>query len=191
MNWLQHQLGLMPKPDVILHIGAGLCSELPEYQRIRPRHIVLVEPNPETVTELRAHAAAWDNVTVLHAAVTAQGGSASLRLFNFPELDGLHEPVGLYPLLPGLRPVGRAEVAGLSVSQLLQQAAIHRKGHNWLVLEAPGQEREIVQALAEEDRLQHFSRIIVRAGAESFYEDPDTGMPYDDSDPGERPPAGR
>jgi hypothetical protein len=177
MNWIQQQLGQMPEPDIILHIGAGLCSELRDYQRIQPSQIVLVEPNPETCAELLSQAADWDNVTVLQAAVTDRAGRASLRLFNFPELDSLHEPVGLYKLLPGLRHVGLAEVTTLSANQLIEQLPLQPQGHNWLVLEAPGEELEILTALADCQALERFSRLIVRAGSEAFYNDTSSSSP--------------
>ncbi len=172
MNWLQQQLGQLSKPDLIVHIGAGECSDLADYQRFQPSKVVLVEPNPETVVEIRSRASEWDNVTILHAAISDQTGNTSLRLFNFPELDGLYDPVGLYSLLPGLRQIDQIAVPALSAEKLIGQLSFKANGNHWLVLEASGQEGEILKALQACDGLIRFNHLILRAAAESFYDPP-------------------
>jgi|GEM_PF-1675359 len=169
MNWLTHQLALMPKPGTILHIGAGQCRELPDYQQIEPDRIILVEPNPETINALRQNAAEYDNVTLLQAAVAAEAGRARLHRFNFPELDSLREPTGLYQLLPGLQEIGQTEVSTISPAQLIRRLSLEDSTNNWLVLEAAGEEAVILEELNRTGALQNFSRLIVRTGAESFY----------------------
>ena len=42
--------------DHVLHIGAGLCTQLPEYLAAGTRSITLLEPAPETAASLRAQA---------------------------------------------------------------------------------------------------------------------------------------
>lgn len=177
MNWLHYQLALMPSPGAILHVGAGLCSELPDYQQIEPDRIILLEPNPKTINALRQKAADYDNVTILQAAVAAEAGRARLRMFNFPELDSLREPTGLYQLLPGLQQTGQTEVSTISPAQLTRRLSLEDSSNNWLVLEAPGEEAIILEELNRTGTLQNFSRLIVRTGAEPFYQGDDWSTP--------------
>ena len=44
---------MLPTPDTIVHIGAGGCTELDTWRETGASRIVLVEPNPELLPELR------------------------------------------------------------------------------------------------------------------------------------------
>ena len=166
MNWLKQQLWQMPQPELIVHIGAGLCSELDDYQQIQPKKIVLVEPNPETVADLRARVSTLGNVTVIPAAVAETAGRAPLYQYNLPDLDSLEKATGPDKLFPGLREIGRIDVEKITVQQLLDQLPLKKSGQHWLVLEVFGQENRILKNLQAFDALQRFSRVIVRIAGE-------------------------
>ncbi|NDY96288.1 FkbM family methyltransferase [Wenzhouxiangella limi] len=170
MDWLQQQLQNTPPPDAIIHLGAGLCRELPTWQQTGAKRIVLVEPNPELLAELRRSTADHDNVEIIAAAIADQPGRGSFPLFNFPLLSSLREPTGLYHSLPGLQQTGRATVEQLTVDQLLDRLGIDIQTGNWLVIDTPGEEAAVIDQLQRSDRLHHFARIFLSAGIEPLYE---------------------
>lgn len=170
MNWITAQLALMSEPAHIVHIGAGQCRDLDDYCNTRAANITLIEPNPEKAAALKQRAGGLGNVTVIEAAVAEQDGTADLYVFNFPDVDSLYPPTNLGRILPGLRQVGRTNVSTLSVEKLIGQLALDQASHNWLIVEAGGAELGIIDALHEHDALRHFTRLIVRTGAEPFYE---------------------
>ncbi len=170
MNWLQQQLQNTPPPDTILHLGAGLCRELPHWLEAGASRIVLVEPNPEMLAELRVRAQDHDSVEIISAAIAGQSGRDFLRLFNFPMLSSLRKPTGLYDSLPGLYEAGRVSVDLLTIDQLLKQLVLAEKTNNWLIIDAPGEEGAIIDGLKRSDQLQYFSRIFLSVGTALLYE---------------------
>ena len=170
MNWLQQQLHNTQPPDTIVHLGAGLCRELTHWLQAGASRIVLVEPNPEMLTELRTRTEHHDSVEIISAAIGGQSGRGVLRLFNWPLLSSLREPTGLYESLPGLHETGRVSVDLLTMDQLLNQLGIAEKTNNWLVIDAPGEEALILDQLLQADRIFGFSRVFLSVGNQALYE---------------------
>ncbi len=170
MNWLQEQLRNTTPPDLILHLGAGSCGELDQWLNTGARRVVLVEPNPEFLPALRDRVRDEEAVQVIPAAVSAHPGRSALRLYNFPMLSSLREPTGICESLPGLRQIGRAMVDTLPVNELLDRIGLEPNANNWLVIDAPGEEAAILQALEKDARLMQFETLIMTAGTESLYQ---------------------
>ena len=170
MDWIEEQLSRAPTPNTIVHLGAGLCRELPHYIRSRAERIVLIEPNPEMLPELQKQAAAHSNVELLPVAVAAEPGRRALRLYNYPDLSSLRRPTGLIELLPGLQQTGQAIVNVIAAHTLPEQLGLKNDKNNWLVIDTPGEEVAIINNLEQHKQLSQFDRIIIRAGAESLYE---------------------
>jgi FkbM family methyltransferase len=170
MEWIEEQLTRAPTPAMIVHLGAGHCSELQSYLDSGAQRIVLVEPNPEMHPELASYAEAHANVTVLPVAVSAEAGKRTLRTFNYADLSSLRRPTGLFQLLPGIRQTGQVVVDTVAVHELPEQLGLNNDQNNWLVLDTPGEEAAIITALEQSRQLNQFDRIIICAGAESYYE---------------------
>jgi len=170
VDWLEEQIRNLPRPDTIVHVGAGLCSELDAWRGTGAGRIVLVEPNPELLPELRRRTAEDERVEILPFAVAAEGGEGTLQVFNLSEVSSLREPTGLRALLPGLEIVDQHQVETITIDELLEKIASDPEGENWLVVEAPGEEAVVIEYLEEGERLQWFDRIILRAGRATLYE---------------------
>jgi FkbM family methyltransferase len=157
---------------VLLHIGAGSCSELDGYLAADFEHIVLVEPNPEVVAELDRKAAKHPSVMVLPAAVSAASGEAFLNVFNARDMSSLRVPTGLKTLFPGLRMVAQPKVDVVDLSEVLRRIpALTADKSNFLVVDAPGEEQIILTAFADMGDLSLFQQIKVHAGRDAYYED--------------------
>lgn len=162
-------LGARPV-DVIVHIGAGQCSELRHYLDAKPRRIVLFEPNPEAVRALRRKAAGRAEVDIRPVAVSAQRGEAILNLMNFPDLSSLRQPTGLSALYPGLQVEQQRKVETIPPAELAEELATDKHGNCWLIIDAPGEEMTVVSGLLERDALRKFEHVVLRCGREALYE---------------------
>jgi FkbM family methyltransferase len=170
MEWIEDQLNHAPVPSAIVHLGAGLCRELPHYIGSGAGRIILFEPNPEVIPALRRQAEGHSNVEVFPVAVAAESGRRALKLYNYDDLASLRRPTGLFELLPGLQHIGQAIVDVMAAHNLASELSLEIEENNWLVIDTPGEEAAIISALEQHRKLHHFDRIIIRAGAESLYD---------------------
>lgn len=169
-DWIDKQLQSAPPPATLIHLGAGSCRELSTYLAHQPRKICLVEPNPELLPGLRRRVEGHSDVHILPVAVSGQEGRRALRVFNEPDLSSLRQPTGLIESMPGLRETGQAMVEVMAAEQLPKAFNLHNDENNWLIIDTPGEEAIIIEALARHDQLYHFDHIILRAGNSSLYE---------------------
>ncbi|HEX6827382.1 MAG TPA: hypothetical protein VF104_00230, partial [Burkholderiales bacterium] len=61
--------------DTLVHLGAGLCSELDDYLAMGPRRLLLVEADPELAEALTARMANVPQAQVICAAVAGRPGA--------------------------------------------------------------------------------------------------------------------
>lgn len=105
--------------SILLHLGAGQCSELRDHLASPAQWIHLVEADPTQADALRWRTRGEPRVRVHQFAVTGAGGEADLHLFNHRALNSLREPRGLVRLYPGLRQTGTRRVETLAIDVLL------------------------------------------------------------------------
>lgn len=155
----------------IIHIGAGQAAELGDWLKAGAEHIVLVEPNPTLAETLRQNTSGEPRVTVVEAAITTNPANNLLHEYNLPEASSLRPATGLKQLFPGLKTVNTHSVATLTPAQLMEQYGPEPGEPATLVLQAPGEEHAIIQALAEAEVLSYFSELWVTTNPEPLYED--------------------
>jgi FkbM family methyltransferase len=161
---------LPPGVDTILHIGAGRCRELEDYLAATPRQLVLVEPNPDLAAELRQRTAESTSITIIEAAVSREGGTGVLSVFNVPSASSLRNPTALHQFYPGLAVKRRVPVQSLTLAELLERVKLSTDAPNVLVFDAPGEEHALVSALLEIGRLD-VSRLVLHCSLEPLYEE--------------------
>lgn len=171
---------LLPAPDTdlgtILHIGAGTGGDLAAYLATRAETVVLVEPDEQAraiLSDLMAGLATGrDRVTLLPLAIAAQqdeGPDLRLNRFNFADLNSLRDPAGILTLFPGLELLTRDKVRLASPDALIDQIALSSGRPNWLVIEAPGEEAAILQALAASGQLARFETLLFQGATGELF----------------------
>ncbi|ROQ20037.1 FkbM family methyltransferase [Marinimicrobium koreense] len=162
----------MPKfPHIlstILHMGAGNANELPEYLNSNAKRILLVEPNPKLAESLRRRTADDARVEVLEVAVSDDPQRNLLTEYNIPEAASLYKPDGLYKLFPGLRSIVQHSVEVRHPAALVADT-LPADEPNLLVIQAPGAEQAIIEALAAESLLERISQLAVTSSDEPHY----------------------
>ena len=154
-------------------------ATLDTWRETGAKRIVLVEPNPELLPELRRRTQGVDEVEIIPAARRDERGPRKpLRLFNFPLLASLREPTGLRSILPGLQQTGRAMVETKRLRALVDDLQLDPDGRHRLIIDAPGMEAEIVDQLIADDLTSIFTSVDVQP--------PDASRWYQGSEPLER-----
>ena len=157
------------RPDTILHIGAGRCSELDAFLDANPNRVVLVEPNPVLARGLRLAAQRFPDISVYELAVSDDPTRRSLHVFNHAAVTSLRPATGLSDLYPGLSLKHVRPVAVLPPADLIGELSLDFD-NNWLVLDAPGEEYSIVTSLADSHHIERFSYCWVHCGRRPLYE---------------------
>lgn len=156
--------------SMILHIGAGQASELPQWRKSGATRIVLVEPNPMLAQQLRHKAAGDATLTIVEAAVTPSSANTQLYEYNLPEANSLRPATGLKSLFPGLKTTATHSVATLTPTQLLADYGPAQGERAQLVLQTPGEEGAILNELIETGQLNQFQQLQLHANPEPYYQ---------------------
>lgn len=170
MSIFERHIAELPAPDLIIHLGAGLCGELESWLKSGANRIVLVEPNPDLLPELRDRVGETETIQIIPMAVSDESGRKALTLFNVPMLSSLRTPTLLHEVLPSLAQLGSVMVETRSFDQFLVEMELSEKGDHWLVIDTPGEEAAILNRLSHTKCLHQFGRIFLTAGREEFYE---------------------
>ena len=159
-----------PPIHTIVHLGAGSCSELANYLTLQPRQLLLVEADPELAADLQKRTADLEQVAVKCAAVAGHPGPATFHRFNLPELNCLHAASGLLGLFPGLKTVEQQQVEAVSPASLLQPLQLQSEQENRLILDLPGEELPVLQALKQARLLHLFEKVYLQCANDALYE---------------------
>ncbi len=156
--------------DAVIHLGAGYCREMDAHLASGAARIVLVEANPEIAAELRLQFAAAPRIAIIEAAVAGKGGPAKLRVYNFANVSSLRTSETLFSLYPGLRLVREISVNAVSAVEFLKDLSLKRGDANHLVIDTPGEQGAIVEALSSAGVLALFSLVTVQGEAKTPYD---------------------
>ena len=156
--------------DTLVHFGAGQCSELDAHLAFRPQKVLLVEADPQVAAALQARTAQLQNVQVISGAVAGSAGPCVLYRYNLPGASSLHPATGLLQLFPGLREVDEIPVDAVAPTTLLQPLQLAPHGEKLLVIDLPGEELPVLEALWGANALQLFSQVKLRCGREPLYQ---------------------
>ncbi|WP_300556107.1 hypothetical protein [Maricaulis sp.] len=157
-------------PGHVLHIGAGYGDMLPVWLDLKPQRITLVEPDPDTLAELRARAEPHARVQVVAAAVTPDPARSVLHRFNFAELNSLTWPTGIRDLYPGLEAIGEETVTARDPVELVRGLDLDPGAAHLLVIDAPGVGLAVLKALQGAGLLARFAALRIRTGRKALYE---------------------
>ncbi|MBK8386799.1 MAG: hypothetical protein IPL11_14675 [Candidatus Accumulibacter sp.] len=162
--------GLTRDIDTLVHLGAGQCSELDSYLALKAGKIILVEADSQIAAALQARTASLPNVRVMCTAVAGSAGPAVFHRYNLPGTGSLRPATGLLQLFPGLKPLDQMPIAAVLPATVLEPLQLAAEGEKLLIIDLPGEELPVLQALWEATQLQLFSQVKLRCGREPLYE---------------------
>ena len=153
----------------VVHIGAGICSELPEYERLKFEKIQLVEAHSGLAEQLAKKVKNVDHVNVSNVVVAAKEGAVPFIRTNNPRFDSLKKPAAIKEFFPNLSVVNDAIVNAVSLDALLKTFALDSAKENVLVLELQGAETDILGSVIPAN-LQLFSWLIIKTSDVAVYD---------------------
>lgn len=157
------------RPGTLIHLGAGRCRELDTWRQAGFHHIVLVEADPVRSAELHARIQDGDNITVIDQAVSASDGPGEFNILNYPDASSLREPGRLLELFPGIRIRKRIACQVIAIETLLSELKLDETAFNGLVIEMPGEEHALIQALIDSPAVDAISFITVQSATVPLY----------------------
>jgi FkbM family methyltransferase len=120
-------------PKHVLHVGANLGQEVPDYRRAGIERITLVEPDPEAAAVLRA---TYPDLPVLEVACATTPGSA---LLSRAEDASVWSTLATTPLPHGKAVTSQVEVAVVTVAEIQDDA-------DMLVIDTQGTELDALMS---------------------------------------------
>jgi hypothetical protein len=153
-------------------LGAGAGDDLVGWRALKPKRLVLVEPNPELARVLakKIRAQAGEEL-VIKACVARDSNSAELRLLSMALESGLYVPgETLRECWPNIAVTRTHGVEAEPIARLVSGLGLSPEENNVLILDAPGAEVELLQALMASPESRVFSTINVRTAPQPLYE---------------------
>lgn len=153
---------------VALFVGGGDGLELSAALASGVNRVVVLEPDPDIVAELRAGEAA---VTVIPAALAEAPGQAVLHRYDFSILSGIAAPApAMQTVFPGLSQLDQVEVDCITLVMLLDSLGLKPRQATVLVVNAPAFASQAVSALLKLPVAMRFRDVVFRAPIEPLYE---------------------
>lgn len=161
----------------VVHIGAGMASEVPDFCRLGAKRIVLIEPNPAHAARLQQLLANPGKIDVYQAALADIDGSAPfLHWFNArtgrsADLRGhLSAAGGVASSLPNLELDRETIVPTVSLPSLVQNLALDT-APNLLILDLPLIDKALGHSLVSTSALKEFGAVIINVDLRAQAED--------------------
>lgn len=153
--------------DTLIVIGAGNNPE--QYLTQGYERVILLEPNPRLAKSLREKMSGGA-AQVEELAVVTDAALNQLHEFNLSEVSSVRQPAGLKQLLAGLRYKTSHPVATLLPEDLCDRYNLSGKGKHKLVVQANGEEVNIILGLIKTGDLTRFQQLILAARHTAYYE---------------------
>jgi FkbM family methyltransferase len=156
----------------LIVLGAGAGDDLSGWRALKPKRLVLVEPNPELARVLakKIRAQAGEEV-IKKACVVQEVSTVPLQVLSMAFESGLYAPgKALRECWPNIAVTSTPQVEAEPIARLVSGIRLSPEENNVLILDAPGAEAELLQALLASSESKVFSTISVRTAPRPLYE---------------------
>lgn len=171
LAWLTKLLeNKSPPIDTILHIGAGVGTELPVYQGLNCKRIIAIEPDPTLFKKLQAKAKRFDNVEVQQKWISENTGERNASVFTNPRFNSLlSADKKLLDYFPNVSNPKTLKVKTKSFNELFKENInVTDNILNILILEVQGIEIQLLNNCSL-DTFHGFDWIVIRTSAQALY----------------------
>ncbi len=131
---------------------------------------VIITLNPASAEITTIGPKSEETAQTIAVAATPNPASNTLYQYNLPEANSLHPAEGLKTLFPGLKLQTKREVETQHPVELVRQFRPQPERGDQLSINSPGEEQNILSALAEAGLLKTFSQLTVLAHEEPLYQ---------------------
>lgn len=133
----------------VVHIGAGDGLGLDAYRELAPQRLILIEGDPDTAELLGDAARDLPGAEIHCVALAPVTGALPWNRYNLRFLNGPLDAGALTRLFPRLRRIGNTRLEARAISDFIEDLALTPTGEGeaLLVLDVPGQEHALLEAL--------------------------------------------
>ncbi|MCK4493475.1 MAG: hypothetical protein KAU26_05435, partial [Methylococcales bacterium] len=157
----------------IIHIGAGQCNELLDYQKLSPQKITLVEANQQQFEALKikteTKTETKNTIEVLFTAISNENTPTKLNILSNLNNSSLLTPTKLFDYYPSLLIQQKETITPETLATFLKPYVFDQALSHLLILEVQGLETAVIQSLLASE-LQPFSHLIIRHSPELLYQ---------------------
>ncbi|WP_145129873.1 hypothetical protein [Pseudomonas sp. URMO17WK12:I11] len=158
-----------------LIVGAGAGSQLDDWRRLGCRQLLLAEAHPRLAEELGPRLRQDQGEFLLALAVTAENQPmATLQVLNNLAYSSLNPAADLLTYYPNLRRGEALEVPARTLEAIIADQALDGQQTHALLLAAPGQALQLLQATPQVS-LQSFTWVIIDCNSEPLYQNEASG----------------
>ena len=159
---------VLAMPSVIIHLGAGTCSEYESYNALNSKQLIFVEPDQYLAESAADTFKNKSHIKIIPCAIAAKNGQQILNITNNRRFSSLLLPGDLLDYYPNIKVDDKAEVEAITLTKLCHDEEISKCSDNLLVAELQGMEKEVFPT-TEVDTLQRFKWIIIRTSTTNLY----------------------
>jgi len=151
----------------VIQVGASTGQELYEFLFLNPKRILMIEPIPQCVKELRDRAKDYPHITVVEKAITNFNGTASFAVTNNLWSSSLL-PLYLHKTeFPSIKKTKEIKVVCSKLDSLLQELTLRPSDFNLLYVDVQGAELLVLKGATEV--LTHIEAIHIEANYKELY----------------------
>ncbi|MCK5925085.1 MAG: hypothetical protein KAG10_04255, partial [Methylococcales bacterium] len=162
MKRIFNELSAIPQPiGHIIHIGAGQCNELLNYQQLSPQKITLVEADQQQFEALTLKTKNENTIEVLFTAIAHENIPTKLNILSNSNNSSLLAPTKLFDYYPSLLIQQKETITPKTLAHFLEPYVFDQTLSHLLILEIQGLETAVIQSLLASE-LQPFSHLIIR-----------------------------
>ena len=159
--------------DTVVHISPLMPRAATPYPACAAR-LVLASPDGEVIAALREDLGDRQDVAILNAAILEPNACSVLNRYALDEFNGFRAPTGLLHIYPGLQREGTAPVTARAAADLVASMPCDSKNSDLLIIQMPGEEKEILAGLAQVDALTRFGQVVFDIGRHPLFEGSDS-----------------
>lgn len=153
----------------IIQVGASTGQELDEFLSLNPKKMILIEPLPQCVEELRNKTKKYSHILVVEKAITNFNGISTLNITN-NLLSSSLLPLGFHRrVFQKVKKVAEIEVTCQKLDTLLWKLKEKTSDFNLLYVDVQGAELLVLKGATE--TLKHIEAIHIEANYKGMYKD--------------------
>lgn len=155
--------------EVLIYLGCGELQQLPDLPE--KMQMVLVDADSSIIELLEAQYSDKPNVKCLHRFISTDGNEQIFNYFNLNIFNGFGGRKGVKAFYPGIKLRESETVNTTGVTDIIGELDIGNNQNNFLLLDIPSLNSQLLRKLKDSGQLYHFQTINAYQQIDNLFED--------------------